>query len=260
MLSIDNLCVNYGVFKALDNVSITVGDGQIVGLVGVNGAGKSTLMSAISGIMRPRSGTITFEGEDITKLAPHEIVRRGLVQTPEGRRLFPEMTVRQNLLVASAHKGARAHRLDNFERVYELFPRLRERENQTCLTLSGGEQQMVALARSLMCMPKILMLDEPSLGLAPIVIQEVFRVIQQLRREGLTILLVEQNVHHCLQVSDYAYVLETGRVVLEGTGRELIENPLTKAAYLGVGEGKHDGKLERPAHAKASDVPSREFV
>jgi branched-chain amino acid transport system ATP-binding protein len=222
-------------FSALDDVSIEVGAGQIVGIVGANGAGKSTLLNAISGLSKATSGMLTFEDMDLTKMSAHAVVRAGVVQVPEGRRLFPEMTVYENLLVGSSHKRAKAERSENFDKVFALFPRLKERESQIARTLSGGEQQMVAVARALMSSPRILIMDEPSLGLAPIVIQEIFKVVRQLRELGLTILLVEQNVHHCLQISDYAYVLETGQLVLEGTGKDVLENPLTKAAYLGMG-------------------------
>jgi len=234
LLSIQNLVVKYGMFSALNDVSIAVGQGQIVGIVGANGAGKSTLLNAISGLSKATSGTMMFEDSDLTKMSAHAIVRAGVVQVPEGRRLFPEMTVYENLLVGSAHKRARAERSDNFEKAFSLFPRLKERESQLARTLSGGEQQMVAVARALMSSPRILIMDEPSLGLAPIVIQEIFKVVSQLRDLGLTILLVEQNVHHCLMISDYAYVLETGQLVLEGTGQEVLDNPMTKAAYLGM--------------------------
>jgi branched-chain amino acid transport system ATP-binding protein len=234
LLSVDNLVVKYGMFRALDGLSIKVEEGQVVGIVGANGAGKSTMMNTISGILRATSGSITFEGQEITKTAPHKITQLGVVQVPEGRRLFPEMTVAENLLVGSAHKRAKAERAENFERVYGLFPRLKEREKQLAKTLSGGEQQMVAVGRALMGSPRILMMDEPSLGLAPIIIQEIFKVVAQLKAQGMTILLVEQNVHHCLQISDYAYVIETGELVLEGTGKELLEDPHTKAAYLGM--------------------------
>ena len=235
MLSVDNLVVKYGMFRALDDVSINIEEGQVVGIVGANGAGKSTMMNAISGILRPESGTVTFDGQDITKMAPHDIVKLGVVQVPEGRRLFPEMTVKENLLVGSSHKRAKAKRAEGFELAYQLFPRLKEREGQLCRTLSGGEQQMVAVGRALMSQPRILMMDEPSLGLAPIVIQEIFKVVLELKKLGLTILLVEQNVFHCLEISDYAYVLETGELALKGTGKELLEDPHTKAAYLGTG-------------------------
>ena len=234
MLSVHNLVVKYGMFSALNDVSVEVGQGQIVGIVGANGAGKSTFMNAISGLSKPTSGSLTFEDMDLTKMSAHAIVRAGVVQVPEGRRLFPEMTVYENLLVGSAHKRARAERSDNFDKAFSLFPRLDERKSQIARTLSGGEQQMVAVARALMSSPRILMMDEPSLGLAPIVIQEIFKVVTKLRELGMTILLVEQNVHHCLLISDYAYVVETGQIVLEGTGQEVLENPLTKAAYLGM--------------------------
>jgi branched-chain amino acid transport system ATP-binding protein len=234
LLSVNDLTVKYGMFNAIEGLSINVTAGQIVGIVGANGAGKSTLMNTISGLNKPFSGAVVFEGEDLAKMTAHQIVRLGVVQVPEGRRLFPEMTVAENLLVGSAHKRARAERSENFDKVYSLFPRLKEREDQLARTLSGGEQQMVAVARALMSSPKILLMDEPSLGLAPIVIQEIFKVVLQLKQLGLTILLVEQNVHHCLQIADYAYVLETGRLVLEGTGQEVLDNPMTKSAYLGM--------------------------
>ena len=234
MLSVQNLVVKYGMFSALNDLSIEVGEGRIVGIVGANGAGKSTLLNAISGLSKPTSGGLMFEDMDLTKMSAHAIVRAGVVQVPEGRRLFPEMTVYENLLVGSAHKRARAERSENFDKAFSLFPRLKERESQVARTLSGGEQQMVAVARALMSSPRILLMDEPSLGLAPIVIQEIFKVVTKLRELGLTILLVEQNVHHCLLISDYAYVLETGQLVLEGTGQDVLDNPLTKAAYLGM--------------------------
>lgn len=234
MLSVQNLVVKYGMFSALNDVSLEVGEGQIVGIVGANGAGKSTLLNAISGLSKATSGSLKFEDMDLARMSAHAIVRAGVVQVPEGRRLFPEMTVYENLLVGSAHKRARADRSENFDKAFALFPRLKERESQLARTLSGGEQQMVAVARALMSSPRILMMDEPSLGLAPIVIQEIFKVVSRLRELGLTILLVEQNVHHCLLISDYAYVLETGQLVLEGTGQEVLDNPMTKAAYLGM--------------------------
>jgi len=234
LLSAQNLVVKYGMFSALNDVSIKVEKGQIVGIVGANGAGKSTLLNAISGINKATSGSLMFEDMDLTRMSAHAIVRAGVVQVPEGRRLFPEMTVYENLLVGSAHKRARADRSENFDKAFSLFPRLKERESQIARTLSGGEQQMVAVARALMSSPRILMMDEPSLGLAPIVIQEIFKVVTKLRELGLTILLVEQNVHHCLLISDYAYVLETGQLVLEGTGQDVLDNPMTKAAYLGM--------------------------
>jgi branched-chain amino acid transport system ATP-binding protein len=234
LLSVKDLTVKYGMFSAIDGVSIDVTRGQIVGIVGANGAGKSTMMNAISGTIRTTAGTLTFEDMDLSKMSAHAIVRAGVVQVPEGRRLFPEMTVYENLLVGSSHRRAKAERDENFDKVFTLFPRLKERETQLAATLSGGEQQMIAVARALMSSPRILLMDEPSLGLAPIVIQEIFKVVRELRKLGLTILLVEQNVHHCLQISDYAYVLETGTLVLQGTGQEVLDNPMTKAAYLGM--------------------------
>ncbi len=234
MLRVENLVVKYGMFRALDGVSVSIKTGQVVGIIGANGAGKSTLINTISGITRPESGTAELDSMDLTKMSPHQIAQEGLVQTPEGRKLFPDMSVRENLLVGSAHRRARAKRDEGFELVYGLFPRLKERERQTCRTLSGGEQQMVAVGRALMARPRILMMDEPSLGLAPIIIQEIFAVVERLKEMGLTILLVEQNVRHCLQISDYAYVLETGQLRMKGTGEQLLKDPETRAAYLGM--------------------------
>jgi branched-chain amino acid transport system ATP-binding protein len=234
LLSVAELTVKYGMFNALDGVTIDVDQGQIVGIVGANGAGKSTLMNCISGVAKPTGGRLQFEDMDLAKMSAHAIVRAGVVQVPEGRKLFPDMTVYENLLVGSSHKRAKGERSENFDKVFALFPRLKEREGQLARTLSGGEQQMVAVARALMSSPRILLMDEPSLGLAPIVIQEIFKVVTQLKELGLTILLVEQNVHHCLQISDYSYVIETGKLVLEGTGQEVLDNPMTKSAYLGM--------------------------
>jgi branched-chain amino acid transport system ATP-binding protein len=234
LLKIENLNVQYAAFKALQQVSLQVAPGQIVSIVGANGAGKSTLINTISGILRPTSGTITFGDVDLTRIQPHEIARRGVVQVPEGRSLFPELTVYENLLVGGSHKRARDKRKETVKEVYSLFPVLEERTKQLARTLSGGEQQMLAIGRAMMSQPQILMMDEPSLGLAPIVVQNIFKVIVELKRRGLTVMLVEQNVRHSLSIADYAYVLETGHVVLEGTGPEVLANDHTRAAYVGM--------------------------
>lgn len=234
MLEVKNVSVQYAAFKALQNVSLTVEDGLIVTMVGANGAGKSTLINAISGLLRPREGKIVFDGEDLTSMSPHDIVRHGVVQVPEGRKLFPDLSVYENLLAGSSFKRAKAERAASLEEVYDLFPKLKEREKQLGKTLSGGEQQMLAVGRAMMGRPRLLMMDEPSLGLAPIVVQDIFRVVQELKTRGLTVLLVEQNIRHSLQISDYAYVLETGHVVLEGTGQAVLEDEHTTAAYIGM--------------------------
>ena len=233
MLEVENINVQYGAFKALYDVSLTVEDGLIVSIVGANGAGKTTLLNTISGLLKPTSGKITFDGIELTALPGHKIVHEGVVQIPEGRKLFPKMTVYDNLISGAMHPRAKAGRGDTIEEVFDLFPVLRERRDQLARTLSGGEQQMLAIGRGLMSRPKLLMLDEPSLGLAPLLVRQIFQVVPELRARGLTILLVEQNVRHSLTVADYAYVLETGRVVLSGPGREVLEDEHTRRAYLG---------------------------
>ncbi len=233
MLEVKNLTVRYGAFLALSDVSLRVEDGQIVSIVGANGAGKTTLINTISGLITPESGEIFLDGQKLTGMKGHEIARLGVVQVPERRKLFPEMTVYENLLVASIHRRAKMERQKNLEEVFSLFPVLQERRDQLAVTLSGGEQQMLAIGRGIMAFPRILMLDEPSLGLAPILVQQIFQVVQELREKGLTILLVEQNVKHSLRIADYAYVLETGKAVLEGLGEDVLSNPHTVEAYLG---------------------------
>jgi len=233
LLKVENLSVQYAAFKALHDVSLSVEDGLIVSIVGANGAGKSTLINAISGMIRPKEGRVVFDGEVLSTMSPHDVVRFGVVQVPEGRMLFPDLTVFENLLVGGSHKRAKAERSATIEEVYDLFPVLKERHTQLARTLSGGEQQMLAIGRAMMSKPKLLMMDEPSLGLAPIVVLSIFGVIRELKRRGLTILLVEQNIRHSLQISDYAYVLETGQVVLEGTGQDVLADEHTTAAYLG---------------------------
>jgi len=218
----------------LHGVTLSVEKGEIVTLVGSNGAGKTTTLRNISRLVKPASGRITFEGKELSQLSAHEVVAAGVVQVPEGRRIFPEMTVLENLRVGSYLKSARPMREQNVEKAFLLFPRLKERAAQMGGTLSGGEQQMLAISRGLMANPRLLLLDEPSLGLAPIVVQTMFKVIQQINQQGVTILLVEQNVNQALRVASRGYVLETGKTVLSGTGKELLLDPNVKRAYLGL--------------------------
>ena len=236
LLSMEGVETYYGNIIALKGVDIAVNAGEIVTLIGANGAGKSTLMMTIFGSPRARSGKISFDGRDITQMAPHDIARLGLAQSPEGRRIFARMTVYENLQMGASINGA-AHFKDDLERVFAIFPRLKERAQQRGGTLSGGEQQMLAIARALMSRPRLLLLDEPSLGLAPLVVKLIFDTIRDLnKREGLTVFLVEQNAFHALKLADRAYVLVNGRVTLSGTGRELLARPEVRAAYL---EGGH---------------------
>jgi branched-chain amino acid transport system ATP-binding protein len=233
MLDLQAVDVFYGDVQAVHRVSLSVQRGEIVTLVGANGAGKTTTLRAISGLIQPRAGEIRFEGKRLDRLAPEQIVERGLVQVPEGRKLFPSLTVRDNLELGAYARRARPHRARTLEEVMALFPILRERAGQRAGTLSGGEQQMCAIARSLMARPALLMLDEPSLGLAPRIVQEVFRVVNEIHARGVTMLLVEQNVRQALATSQRGYVLENGRIVLEGTGPELLASEATQKAYLG---------------------------
>ncbi|MDE2615098.1 MAG: ABC transporter ATP-binding protein [Burkholderiales bacterium] len=215
------------------SVSIDVAEGSIVSLVGANGAGKSTLLRAISGLVKPRRGDIVFRGRTITGVAPQQIVAAGLSHVPEGRGLFTQMTVRENLELGAYPAGVRARAPQSLARVFELFPRLREREKQIAGSLSGGEQQMLAIGRAVMACPALLILDEPSMGLSPLIVHELFGLIRTLNRDGVTILLVEQNIHQALQIADDAYVLQTGRVVLSGRGSELLADPAVRSAYIG---------------------------
>jgi branched-chain amino acid transport system ATP-binding protein len=233
MLDLQAVDVFYGDVQAVHRVSLSVQRGEIVTLVGANGAGKTTTLRAISGLIQPRAGEIRFEGKRLDRLAPEQIVERGIVQVPEGRKLFPSLTVRDNLELGAYARRARPHRARTLEEVMALFPILRERAGQRAGTLSGGEQQMCAIARSLMARPALLMLDEPSLGLAPRIVQEVFRVVNEIHARGVTMLLVEQNVRQALATSQRGYVLENGRIVLEGTGPELLASEATQKAYLG---------------------------
>jgi len=216
------------------SVSFEVNRGEIVALLGSNGAGKSTILNTVSGLLTPASGSITFEDQRLDQVPAHKVIELGIAQVPEGRRLFPEMTVRENLIMGSLTPKAKANRNDSVEWVFRLFPRLQEREKQMAGTLSGGEQQMLALGRGLMSLPKLIMLDEPSLGLAPILVAEIFNIIERIQQEGVTVLVVEQNTRHTLQICHRGYVLENGRVVLDGTGQELLDNEHVKQAYLGI--------------------------
>lgn len=235
MLKVRDLHVYYGGIHALDGISIDVPAGKIVTLVGANGAGKSTTLRTIAGLVKPRSGSIEFEGKSILGLKAHKIVQLGISMAPEGRRVFPNLTVLENLKLGAYSRTDVRGVAEDLERVFELFPRLKERRAQLAGLLSGGEQQMLAVGRALMSRPRLLMMDEPSLGLAPVLVQEIFRVIQEIREQGNTILLIEQNAHAALSVADYGYVLESGRIVLEGPGKELLSNDDVRKAYLGEG-------------------------
>ena len=234
LLRVDDLDVAYGDVRVLHGVSLTVGEGEIVSLVGANGAGKSTTLKTISGLLRPEGGGVTFMGEALTRLSVATIVARGLSQVPEGRQLFTLLSVRENLELGAFTPKARGRVRQSMEEVFALFPRLRERQDQVVETLSGGEQQMVAIGRALMAVPRLLMLDEPSLGLDPLQVRSIFRTITRVNSEGRSILLVEQNLGMALRISHRAYVLETGRVVLEGTGESLLRDERTKRAFLGL--------------------------
>jgi branched-chain amino acid transport system ATP-binding protein len=234
LLSLTNLNVSYGAIQALRGVSLSVEPGQIVTLIGANGAGKSTTLRAISGILRPTEGDIAFEGDSIVDEAPHQIVRRGLIQVPEGRGIFANLSVAENLSLGAYCRRDHEQVRESRERGLNLFPRLRERLNQNAGTLSGGEQQMLAIARALVARPRLLLLDEPSLGLAPQITQTIFKVIREIREQGTTILLVEQNARMALNVADYAYVLETGEIKMSGPAAELASSDEVRKAYLGV--------------------------
>jgi len=234
MLEIKNLVVNYGAISALHGISLSVPAGKIVTLIGANGAGKTTTLKTISGLLKPRDGEILYEGKNIAGLPPHQIVARGISQSPEGRMIFANLTVLENLQLGAYLQKEKDTVRRELERVFVLFPRLREREKQIAGTLSGGEQQMLAIGRALMSRPHLLLLDEPSLGLAPLLVKSIFEKIVEINREqGLTILLVEQNANLALEISHFGYVLETGKVVLQGPCNELRQNPQVKSAYLG---------------------------
>ena len=232
LLEVNNINVYYGAIHAIKGISFSVDEGEIVTLIGANGAGKSTTLHTVSGLLRSKTGDITFDGKPIGHMAPHLIVKEGLAHVPEGRRIFQQMTVEENLEMG-AFTQPNSTVEPGLEQVYEQFPRLKERRFQIAGTLSGGEQQMLAMGRALMSKPKLLMLDEPSMGLAPILVEQIFEIIQQLHKAGTTILLVEQNAQMALSVADRAYVLETGRITLSGTGTELAQSDKVKKAYLG---------------------------
>ena len=231
ILKAEDIHVYYGSIHAIKGVSFEVGEGEIVTLIGANGAGKSTTLNTIAGLLHSRTGSIRFLDEDLSRLPAHRIVRRGLAMVPEGRRVFLQMTVQENLEMGAY--TAPAGTAEGLEKVYELFPRLKERRRQVAGTLSGGEQQMLAMGRALMSRPRLLMLDEPSMGLAPILVEQIFEIIQNLHAAGATILLVEQNAQAALSIADRGYVLETGKIVTSGTGAELLDSPAIKKAYLG---------------------------
>lgn len=233
MLNVNELNVSYGAIHALKGISFELNEGEVVALIGANGAGKSTTLNTISGILRPDSGSIFFEEQDLTQTRAAQIVEQGIVQVPEGRKIFAKMSVRENLEMGAYTLKDNDQVQEHMEKVFEIFPRLEERQRQLGGTLSGGEQQMLALGRGLMADPRLLLLDEPSMGLAPILVEQIFEVIQEINEAGVSILLVEQNAQMALSIADRAYVLETGTVALSGEAEALMENPKVKAAYLG---------------------------
>jgi len=234
MLKIEGLHTYYGYIHALKGIDIEVSQGEIVSLIGSNGAGKTTTLASIAGLVPSSSGTITFEGKDITNAPPHQMVRLGISLSPEGREVFPALTVEENLRLGAYTKKDKSRTAASFERVYDLFPRLKERIPQLAGTLSGGEQQMLAIGRALMCEPKLLLLDEPSLGLAPTLVAQIFALIQDINKQGTTILVIEQNANMALSVAGRAYVLETGSITMSGPAKDLATDPRVKEAYLGV--------------------------
>ena len=232
LLKVNDLNVYYGAIHALKGVSFEVNEGEIVTLIGANGAGKSTTLKTISGILRSKTGSIEFEGEDITKLPPHKLPSLGVAHVPEGRRIFQQLTVKENLEMGAYTRPASEIK-PSIEDVFKRFPRLEERKNQVAGTLSGGEQQMLAVARALMSRPKLIMMDEPSLGLAPLIVRDIFQIIREINKQGVTILLIEQNANMALHTANRGYVMETGEIILSGPGHELLENPVIQEAYLG---------------------------
>ncbi|MTI46469.1 ABC transporter ATP-binding protein [Sporosalibacterium faouarense] len=233
MLKLEGVNAYYGYIHALKDVSIEIPEGKIVTLLGANGAGKTSSLKVISGLLKPETGKIQFEGKDITNLSVEKIVSKGIVQSPEGRQIFPELTVYENLIAGSYTRKDKNNVKSTLERVYNYFPILKDREKQSAGTLSGGEQQMLAIARALMAKPRLLLLDEPSLGLAPLIVKEIFEIVQEINNEGTTILLVEQNAYQALSIAHYGYILETGKVVHQGEAKELRDNEKVKKAYLG---------------------------
>ena len=233
MLEVKNLDVHYGVIQGVRDVSFDVNQGEVVSLIGANGAGKTSILRTISGLVRPSNGTITFEGQEIQKTPAQKIVASGLSQVPEGRHVFPGLSVLENLEMGAFLRKNREENAQNLKHVFQRFPRLEERKTQDAATLSGGEQQMLAMGRALMSQPKLLLLDEPSMGLAPIFIQEIFEIIKDIQKQGTTVLLIEQNANMALSIADRGYVLETGKVILSGTGKELLASDEVRKAYLG---------------------------
>ncbi|MCQ2586200.1 MAG: ABC transporter ATP-binding protein [Treponema sp.] len=233
MLKVDNLVVNYGAINALRGISFEVNQGEIITLIGSNGAGKTTTLHAVSNIIKKQSGSITFKGEDITSMPADKIVTRHLIQVPEGRRIFLNLSVKENLELGAFLRKDKANIKNDIERVYEYFPRMKERIKQNAGTLSGGELQMLAMGRALMAQPELLLLDEPSMGLAPILVDEIFNIVQKINKDGTTILLVEQNAMKALSIANRAYVLETGTITKSGNAQDLLTDPAVKAAYLG---------------------------
>lgn len=233
MLEIKDLEVYYGMIQAIKGISFEVNEGEVIALIGANGAGKTTILHTISGLIAPKKGSITFEGQEITKIPAHKIVENGLAQVPEGRRVFPSLSVLQNLKLGAYTRKDKKEIDDTLKMIYERFPRLEERKNQPAGTLSGGEQQMLAMGRALMSKPRIVLMDEPSMGLSPIFVEEIFNIIKEISAEGTTVLLVEQNAKKALSIADRAYVLETGKIVLEGDAKDLLNDESIKKAYLG---------------------------
>jgi branched-chain amino acid transport system ATP-binding protein len=233
MIKIDNLVVAYGGIEALKGVSLEVPSGKIVTLVGANGAGKSTTLKSIVGLVKPKSGSIDYEGTDLTKLNTEHMVKKGIALVPEGRKVFADLTVLENLKIGAYSRKDTVGIAEDLEKVYSLFPRLKERTWQAAGTLSGGEQQMLAIGRALMSRPELIMMDEPSLGLAPIIVKELFGIIKKINEEGMTVLLIEQNANAALKIADIGYIMETGRITLSGSGQELLSNDEIKKAYLG---------------------------
>ena len=233
MLEIKDLCVNYGVIKALKGITFEVNEGEVIALIGANGAGKTTTLHTITGLLNARSGSIVLDGKDITKTPAHKIVKMGIAHVPEGRRIFQNLTVLDNIRLGAFTRKDKDGIAQDIEKVYKLFPRLEERKTQIAGTLSGGEQQMLAMGRALMSKPRIVVMDEPSMGLSPILVSEIFDIIQSIRQQGTTVLLVEQNAKKALSIADRAYVLETGKIVLSGKASDLINDGSVKKAYLG---------------------------
>ena len=233
MLEIKDIEVFYGVIQAIKGISFEVNEGEVIALIGANGAGKTTTLQTITGLLQPKKGSIIFEGKDIAKVPAHKIVSLGMAHVPEGRRVFAELTVYENLKMGAYTRKDKAEIQETLQMVYQRFPRLEERKNQLAGTLSGGEQQMLAMGRALMSHPKIILMDEPSMGLSPIFVNEIFNIIQEVSKSGTTVLLVEQNAKKALSIADRAYVLETGKIVLEGEAKELLNNDSIKKAYLG---------------------------